>query len=214
MSLKLEDCIAEAFAHVGLPYPESWPPIRVTQEHPNMAWKNFGNKGSILVEEAFLLYALVRMTKPKFALDAGTWMGMSAVWIAQGLRDNGFGEVVTVEHHDAAIPIARSFFEQTGYTEITLFHGGIDSYTPPKPVDFLVLDTETKERLAQFERLKPYLSDEAFVFFHDAGAIPDLNNLDYPRLWFKTIRETAVFQVKKPGAYDPPRDPPRRTKNE
>jgi len=197
MALNLEAQIGKAFGHVKLPYPADWPRVRVSQEHELQPWKNFGNRGSVLVEEAFLLYALVRMTKPKFVLDCGTWMGMSAAWMAEALRDNGFGRIVTVEHHDAAVTVATMFFEQTGYNEILLVHKKLEDYVPSEPVDFLMLDTETADRLKQFEQLKPHLADTCWVVFHDAGAIPGLKELGYPHLWFKTVRETAVFHVKR-----------------
>jgi len=197
MPLDLEKRIEIAFGGIRLLMPKEWPPIRVCQEHPEQPWKNFGNKGSVLVEEAFLLYSLVRMSKPKFVLDCGTWMGMSAAWMAEGLRDNGFGRIVTVEHHDAAVVAASMFFEQAGYEEIELVHRKIEDYTPPEPIDFLMLDTETADRLSQFHQLKPFFADKCWVAFHDAGAIKGLRELSYPHLWWKTVREFALFYVEK-----------------
>lgn len=198
MPLQLERRIKAAFGGVHLPMPDEWPPIKVGREHPEQPWKNFGNKGSVLVEEAFFLYSLVRMTKPKFVLDCGTYMGMSAVWMAEALRDNGFGKIVTVEHHDAAVTAASMFFEQAGYKEIELVHKKIEDYTPPELIDFLMLDTETAERIKQFEQLKPFFAEKCWVVFHDAAAIKGLRGLPYPHLWWNTIREFALFCVEKP----------------
>jgi hypothetical protein len=197
MSLSFEKNIEAAFGGIRLPIPTDWPPIRISQEHPNMPWKNFGNKGSVLIEEAFLLYALVRMTKPKFVLDCGTWMGMSAAFMLEAVRDNGFGKVVTIEHHDAAVTAASLFFEQAGYKEIILVHGDVENYIPPEPIDFLMLDTETKDRLQQFHQLKPHFAEKCWVVFHDAGAVKGLRELVYPHLWWKTVRELAVFYVEE-----------------
>lgn len=197
MALNLEKTIETAFGGIQFPFPWDWPPIKVGQEHPEQPWKNFGNKGSVLVEEAFFLYGLVRMAKPRFVLDCGTWMGMSAVWMAEGLRDNGFGRIVTVEHHDPAVVIASQFFRDAGYTEIELVHKKVEDYVPPEPIDFLFLDTETPTRLAQFHQLKPYFAEKCWVVFHDAGAIVGLRDLPYPHLWWKTVREFALFYVEK-----------------
>lgn len=197
MSLDFEKNIDEALGRIWFPFPQDWPPIKVGQEHPQQPWKNFGNRGSVLVEEAFFLYALVRMTKPKFVLDCGTWMGMSAAFMAQGLRDNGFGRIVTVEHHEAAIAIARHFLGEAGYSEVAIFPGKIENYVPEEPIDFLFLDTETHDRLKQFDQLKPHFAEKCWVAFHDAGAIKGLRELSYPCLWWKTIREFALFYVEK-----------------
>lgn len=197
MPLDLEKTIEATFGGIHFPFPQDWPPIKVRQEHPEQPWKNFGNKGSVLVEEAFFLYALVRMTKPRFVLDCGTWMGMSVAWMAQALRDNGFGRVVTIEHNESAITVARHFLGESGYSEVAIFPGKLENYVPEEPIDFLFLDTETHDRLKQFEQLKPFFAEKCWVVFHDAGAIKGLRELPYPHLWWKTVREFALFYVEK-----------------
>jgi hypothetical protein len=43
------------------------------------------------------LYTLVRLVKPKHAVETGTWLGRSAVAIASAPRDNGFGHLISLD---------------------------------------------------------------------------------------------------------------------
>jgi predicted O-methyltransferase YrrM len=167
------------------------------QREKNSIWVNFGNTGSVLVEEAFLLYALVRMTKPQLVLDCGTYIGISAMFMAEALRDNCSGRIISIEHNSDTYGVARQVFAQTGYHEIELLHQEIETYHPTESIDFLFLDTETADRVQQFVKLFPDLSSNAWVVFHDAGACKDIDLIEYPYLHFKSIRETRVFHVEK-----------------
>ncbi len=53
---------------------------------------------SVTLEEANLLYALVRATRPRNVLELGTGLGLSAFFIASALKANGDeGYVLTLE---------------------------------------------------------------------------------------------------------------------
>jgi len=52
---------------------------------------------SVTLEEAELLYALVRATRPRNVLELGTGLGVTARFIAEALVENGAGDLITVE---------------------------------------------------------------------------------------------------------------------
>lgn len=53
---------------------------------------------SVTLEEADMLYAIVRATRPRNVLELGTGHGVSARFIAEALVDNGSGDqLITVE---------------------------------------------------------------------------------------------------------------------
>jgi len=58
--------------------------------------------GSIFAVEGQRLYDLVRELKPKIIVEIGGFRGCSTSWLAQGVKDNGFGKVISIdnnEHH-------------------------------------------------------------------------------------------------------------------
>jgi Methyltransferase domain len=52
---------------------------------------------AVELEVAEFLYALVRAAKPRLVVEAGTGRGIAATFIAEALRDNGAGQLVTYE---------------------------------------------------------------------------------------------------------------------
>jgi len=45
-----------------------------------------------------LLYSLVRREKPKVVVELGTGLGVSTVWIASAMKENGFGVIYTFDN--------------------------------------------------------------------------------------------------------------------
>jgi len=56
------------------------------------------NPGHMAMAEKMLLYALVRHTRPHHVVEIGVSRGHSLCWIAQALRDNGFGKVTGIDN--------------------------------------------------------------------------------------------------------------------
>ena len=44
------------------------------------------------------LKTLVTTTKPELIVETGSFMGVSTLWLAQGLKENGFGKIVSCEY--------------------------------------------------------------------------------------------------------------------
>lgn len=195
MTIDLEAHINKFFSNIHV----NWDTVRSLAIQDESGNKNFGNKGAVLVEEAFLLYSLVRLTKPKYVLDAGTYIGIAAMFMAEGLRDNGFGQIVSVEHNNDAYSISRRLFGQLSYLEIEQHHIEIEDFVPRNRIDFLFLDTETAERVDQFNYLKKYFSDVCWVVFHDSEACEGIETIPYPYLNFKTVRQIRVYEVRQDG---------------
>ena len=190
--LDLEKLVSEFFTPASQPSPHD--PFIIQQEKKSK-YKNFGNVGSILVEEAFFLYSLVRMVKPQLVLDCGTYLGVSTIFLAQALRDNGFGRIVTVECNASNYQASQRVFDRLLFSEIESHYCYLKEFFPPYSIDFLFLDTETAERVEQFHQLYPYLADESWVVFHDAGACKGIEEINHPFLHFDTVREMRVYHV-------------------
>jgi len=65
-----------------------------------------------------LLYSLIRAARPRTVVEFGTSFGISTLYLAAAVRDNGFGRVVTTELSSSKVAAARRTFEETGLDDI------------------------------------------------------------------------------------------------
>src|SRR5690242_9760801 len=68
----------------------------------------------ISAEGGRLLYSLVRATRPEVVVEFGTSFGISTLYLAAAVRDNGAGHVYTTELSAAKIGAARRTFAEAG----------------------------------------------------------------------------------------------------
>ena len=69
-----------------------------------------------------VLSMLSHMIRPKFVLEIGTYLGYSALCLAEGL--NEVGRVITLDVQEDTNKVARSFVAKTKYAEKIDFHLG------------------------------------------------------------------------------------------
>lgn len=116
-------------------------------------------------EEGFLLMALVHATKPKLIVETGTHKGVSAAYMAEGLRLNGFGHLHTYDPFDWG---ARGNLEPL--RDWVTYHQekGKDAVVEGE-IDFLFIDGYHQKEavLEEFTRFLPQLSEHAMVVWHD-----------------------------------------------
>lgn len=71
-----------------------------------------------------LLYSLVRAARPATVVEFGTSFGISTLYLAAAIRDNGAGQVITTELSAAKARAAQATFAATGLDDvITLLPG-------------------------------------------------------------------------------------------
>lgn len=135
----------------------------------------YGAFGTDAAEEEVceLLASLVRALKPTFVLETGTHHGRSAVYLADALRRNQYGRMVSLEiNADYRKEARRRLWEHEllGYGVGSCEVVGVSSfdYTPPQPIDFLFSDSELGTRLQELERLRLFLAPRAWVAVHDS----------------------------------------------
>jgi len=69
-----------------------------------------------------LLSMFSHMIKPQIVLEIGTYLGYSALCLAEGLADGG--KVITLDIQESTNAVARSFVEKSEYRESVDFHLG------------------------------------------------------------------------------------------
>lgn len=119
-------------------------------------------------EEGELLYALVRCLKPNACVETGTHKGLSTHYIAQALKDNNKGVVLTCDPIDWK---QQKTFDNSPLKDWIQFvpKKGIDLPFLEKIIDFLFIDGYhgKKDVIEEIDHFFPYLSKNALVIFHD-----------------------------------------------
>jgi hypothetical protein len=133
--------------------------------HQPQLWSMFDGWTSE-VETIEFLHALVRLTKPGYCVETGTWLGHSAEAIGLALRQNGRGSLDTIEF-DAEVAAATRE-RLASLAEIVEVHNRSSlEFTPCDTIDFLLLDSALDIRVAEFERYRRHLKAGALVIYHD-----------------------------------------------
>ncbi|WP_413560875.1 O-methyltransferase [Bdellovibrio sp. HCB209] len=96
--------------------------------------KEFGN----------LLYATARTAKAQKIVEFGTSFGVSTIYLAAAIKDNGGGKVITTEYHAEKVERAKANLAEAGLLDFVEFRVG-DARTTleqnlPQNVDMLFLD--------------------------------------------------------------------------
>jgi predicted O-methyltransferase YrrM len=94
-------------------------------------------------KKAERLAELVRQSKPKLAVECGTAIGYSGLWIARELKAAGRGKLVTVEINPDRAKEAEANFRRAGLEEYVTVKVGDARKVVEKidgPIDFLFVD--------------------------------------------------------------------------
>jgi len=123
-----------------------------------------------------LLYSLVRAIRPDTVVEFGTSYGISTLYLAAALADNGVGHLFTTELSAVKVAAAQSNVDEAGLGDrVTILSGdaletlgGVAG-----PVGFVLLDGWKQLCLPVLRLLEPRLVSGALVVADDI-ALPDL----------------------------------------
>ena len=91
-----------------------------------------------------LLYLLVRSTQARTIVEFGTSFGISTLYLAAGLHDNGGGKLITCEMEPAKSKRAQAHLAEAGLANLVEFRVGdalqLLGHDLGGPVDLLLLD--------------------------------------------------------------------------
>jgi predicted O-methyltransferase YrrM len=95
-------------------------------------------------ETGALLYMLVRAARVHSILEFGTSFGVSTIYLAAGLRDNGGGHVITTEFEKSKVERARENLTEAGLIDLVEIREGDALQTLahdlPESLDIVLLD--------------------------------------------------------------------------
>jgi len=95
-------------------------------------------------ETGTLLYMLARGTRARTIVEYGTSFGISTLYLAAALRDNGGGRVITTEFEPTKVARARANLTEGRLADLVEFREGDALHTLrsdlPQTIDLLLLD--------------------------------------------------------------------------
>ncbi|MCW5958891.1 MAG: O-methyltransferase [Pyrinomonadaceae bacterium] len=124
--------------------------------------KTFGERSDKNMLSGFyqgrLLAMFSKMLKPKRILEIGTYMGYSALCLAEGLADGG--KIITLDINEETNRIAKEFWAQTSFQDrIEAILGEADEVIPKldEQFDLVFIDADKPNYSKYFELVFPKL---------------------------------------------------------
>ncbi|MBT2232629.1 O-methyltransferase [Nonomuraea sp. NEAU-A123] len=131
-----------------------------------------------------LLYTLVRAGRPETVVEFGTSYGISTLYLAAAVADNGTGQVFSTEMSTTKITAARANLDEAGLGGLVTILAGdaLDTLADvPGPIGLVLLDGWKELCLPVLRLLEPRLSPGALVVADDITFPTMADYLDYVR---------------------------------
>lgn len=128
------------------------------------------NDAGIEVETGEFLYGFTRILKPNRILETGTHWGVGASYMGMALKENGEGQLDTIEFLPEIHKIAKERIVKLGLEVQVLCHfGDVKDFNPPSDLKYklILLDTEPQTRFAELVKFYENLEEGGFIFIHD-----------------------------------------------
>jgi predicted O-methyltransferase YrrM len=120
-------------------------------------------------------------------VETGSFLGVSTLWIAEGLRANGFGKVISCEYDAKVFAAAK---EKIAGNELAPFielrNESSLEMTVEGTIDLFFSDSDMPIRELEVRRFLPQIRPTGLVLLHDASS------------HLKTVRD-AAFKLEADG---------------
>jgi predicted O-methyltransferase YrrM len=160
---------------------------RATPECPHPErWSMFD---SMTAEAEVLEFVrtVVTTIKPELVVETGTFSGISTLWIAEGLKANGRGRVISCEFDRKVYENARARISDSGLGEwIELRNESSLEMKVEGTIDLFFSDSDLPIREQEVRRYLPQMNPYGLILMHDASS------------HLKVVRE-AAFRLEQDG---------------
>jgi predicted O-methyltransferase YrrM len=137
--------------------------------HPER-WSMFDSM-TAEVEVLEFLRTLVTTIKPEIVVETGTFSGLSTLWIAEGLKLNGRGRVITCEYDPLVYAKARERFEASELKPwIECRHESSLEMKVEGTIDLFFSDSDMPIREREVRRFLPQINPCGVIVMHDASS--------------------------------------------
>jgi predicted O-methyltransferase YrrM len=128
-------------------------------------------------ETAHLLYMLIRSMGATSVIEFGTSFGVSTLYLAAALKDNGGGKVITSEFEPSKVEKAQAHFEAAGLADLIDLRAGDALQTLatnlPETIDLVLLDGAKPLYPRILALLESRIRPGGFVIADNADMCPD-----------------------------------------
>lgn len=157
-------------------------------------------------DKAEFCYALCRASGARRIVELGTSFGVSTIYLAAAVRDNGGGVVIGAEYEAQKLKAARANIEAAGLSRYVDLHEGdvLDAIrTIDAPIDFVLFDIWFEVVRPALDLLLPHLHKGTVICADNTGG--DFNRKNYAP-FFEIIDDPAhrfhTITLPFPGGFE------------
>lgn len=160
---------------------------RATPENPHPEWWSMYDSMTAEVEVLEFLRTVVTTIKPELVVETGTFSGISTLWIAEGLKANGRGRIITCEYDSKVYESAKARIATSGLADwIELRNESSLDMKVQGTIDLFFSDSDMPIREQEIRRFLPQINPYGMILMHDASS------------HLKIVRE-AAFNLEREG---------------
>lgn len=160
---------------------------RATPECPRPERWSMYDSMTAEVEVLEFIRTLVTTIKPDLIVETGSFLGVSTLWMAEGLKANGFGKIVSCEYDPLVFARAKEKIESSELAPwIELRNESSLEMMIDGTIDLFFSDSDLPIRADEIRRFLPQISPNGVILMHDASS------------HLSIVRE-AAFQLEREG---------------
>lgn len=144
---------------------------RATPECPHPERWSMYDSMTAEVEVLEFLRTLITTVKPELVVETGAFLGVSTLWIAEGLKRNGFGKIISCELDPVVFAKAQEKIAASGVSEwIELRNESSLEMKVDGQIDILFSDSDMPIREPEVKHFLPQTNPQGLILMHDASS--------------------------------------------
>jgi predicted O-methyltransferase YrrM len=144
---------------------------RATPECPHPERWHMYDSMTAEAEVLEFIRTLVTTTKPALVVETGSFLGVSTLWIAEALKSNGFGKIISCEFDPVVFEKAKEKIAASGLSEwIELRNESSLEMHIEGTIDLFFSDSDMPIREAEVKRFLPQIRPTGIILIHDASS--------------------------------------------
>jgi predicted O-methyltransferase YrrM len=133
------------------------------------------------------LRTLITTVKPALVVETGSFLGVSTLWIAEGLKANGVGKIISCEFDPVVFAKAKEKIAASSLSEwIELRNESSLEMHIDGTIDLFFADSDMPIREAEVKHFLPQIRPTGLILMHDASS------------HLETVRD-AAFKMESEG---------------
>ena len=144
---------------------------RATPECPKPERWHMYDSMTAEAEVLEFLRTLITTVKPELVVETGSFLGVSTLWIAEGLKANGFGRIISCEFDPVVFAKAKEKVAASGLAEwIELRNESSLEMQVEGTIDLFFSDSDMPIREQEVKRFLPQIRSTGLILMHDASS--------------------------------------------